>query len=71
MKKSHNTCISNELNEKKFVGAIIMKKIIVVLLAVLLANVSLFSKGNFYAFYVIDNELADMNCVESLFAWQS
>ena len=71
MKKSHNTCISNELNEKKFVGAIIMKKIIVVLLAVLLANVSLFSKGNFYAVYVIDNELADMNCVESLFAWQN
>ena len=48
-----------------------MKKIIVVLLAVLLANVSLFSKGNFYAVYVIDNELADMNCVESLFAWQN
>ena len=48
-----------------------MKKIIVTLLAVLLANVSLFSKGNFYAVYVIDNELANVDCAESLFAWQN
>lgn len=36
----------------------------------LLLNISVFAKGNFYAVYVIDNEIANADCVNSLFAWQ-
>lgn len=46
-----------------------MKRIII-FFAILFLNVSLFSKGNFYAIYVIDNEISSTDCVDSLFAWQ-
>lgn len=46
-----------------------MKRIIIFSI-ILLLNMSLFSKGNFYAVYVIDNEVANVSCTDSLFAWQ-
>lgn len=46
-----------------------MKKIIASVI-ILLANMSLFPKGNFYAVYVIDNEISGVNCADSLFVWQ-
>lgn len=46
-----------------------MKRVILSLI-LLLMNISLFPKGNFYAVYVIDNEISNGNCTNSLFAWQ-
>lgn len=45
-------------------------KRIMLLSVILLMNMSLFSKGIFYAVYVIDNEIPNVNCADSLFAWQ-
>ncbi len=46
-----------------------MKKIIM-LLIFLSMSVALFSKGNLYAIFVIDNEVTNVDCSESLFDWQ-
>lgn len=54
---------------KESLGWFYMKKIMI-LFVILCASFSLFSKGNLYAVYVIDNEVAEIDCVESLFMWQ-
>ena len=46
-----------------------MKKIIM-LLTCLSMSFALFSKGNLYAIFVIDNEVTNVDCSESLFDWQ-
>lgn len=46
-----------------------MKKLII-FFAVLFVSISLFPKETLYAIYVIDNEMANINCSESLFEWQ-
>jgi hypothetical protein len=47
----------------------LMKKIIM-LLTFLSMSFALFSKGNLYAIFVIDNEVTNVDCSESLFDWQ-